>query len=78
MKTYYRKASHKKDNRYQPTGWQLDPQSVKTNRVQLWRHGNMMTAQLKLIEARTLIENGSAFVISDQAIGSMSNGFSEA
>lgn len=57
-----------------PQEWQKDPSNVKTSKVQFWTNGIMLTAQMTNAEARTLVANGTAFVISDQAIGALKNG----
>jgi len=46
-----------------------DPMRLKTERVQYWRNGIMLTAQMPLEEARRLVAKGEAYVITDQAIG---------
>ena len=42
---------------------------LTTSTVQYWLNGSMMTAQMPLEEAKQLVRNGKAFVISAQAIG---------
>jgi hypothetical protein len=59
---------------YQPSGKQLDAEQVTSRRVQLWRNGVMITAMLTLTEARQMVTERTAFVISDQAIGTMIDG----
>jgi hypothetical protein len=59
---------------YQPSGKQLDAGEVTSRRVQLWRNGVMITAMLTLAEARQMVTERTAFVISDQAIGAMIDG----
>ena len=46
-----------------------DPMRLKAERVQYWRNGIMVTAQMPLEEARRLVAEGEAYVITDQAIG---------
>jgi len=63
-----------KQIKQKPTAWQLDPNNIETERVQYWYQETMLTL-LSNSDARTLVANGSAFVITDQAIGAMnSNG----
>jgi len=59
-----------------PSGWQLDPKTLKTEKVQYWRKGVMMTLFTKS-HAQHLVETGRAFVISDQAIGLLENGMKQ-
>ena len=54
--------------------YQRNPQNVQSRNVQLWRNGVMITAQISQSDARDMVANGQAFVISAQAIGAMSNG----
>lgn len=54
--------------------WWRDPENVKTEMVQFWRMGVMVTAMMSLEKAREAVRNGNAFVISNQAIGHMVNG----
>ena len=61
--------------KYRPSGWKLDPAEIKTNYVQLWHNGNIVT-RLKKIDAQNLVIEHRAFVINDQAIGSMVDGIS--
>lgn len=63
---------------YRPYGWQLDANSIETNRVQLWSNGMMMTCRLTKKDAQEMVNKRQAFVICDQAIGSMINGISRA
>ena len=51
-----------------------DSRSLKTSCIQFWSEGNMVTAQMSLSKAREMVESGSAFVITDQAIGAVING----
>lgn len=57
-----------------PQAWQLNPENVKTETVQYWRNGIMLTAQMSRMGAREMIRQKTAFVISDQAIGALING----
>ncbi len=55
--------------RFQPAGWQRDPESITTDRVQFWTHsGSMVTAQMPRATAQGLVRSGQATVINDQAI----------
>lgn len=47
---------------------------LDTNKVQFWKNGVMMTAQLPLEEAKKMVREGKAFVITAQAIGAMVDG----
>ena len=62
-----------KTKKYQftPSAWQLDPNSLDSNLsvVQYWKGTCMLTAQMKIEDARKLVSEGKAFVISIQAIG---------
>jgi len=69
-----RKSSN---HEYRPSGWQLDANNIKTETVQYWQHGIMKTAQITNADARRMINDGVAFVISDQAIGAMVDGRSD-
>ncbi|OAQ20333.1 hypothetical protein [Thermosulfurimonas dismutans] len=46
-----------------------DPMRLKAERIQYWRNGIMVTAQMPLETARRLVAEGEAYVITDQAIG---------
>ena len=65
----------KKKYEYKPTGSQLNPDSLdsKLTEYQLWHNGIMLTL-IPRLEAIGKIRNGSAFVITGQAIGSMKDG----
>ena len=52
-----------------PTEWQRDAENVKTAKVQSWYNGIMITAQLTCEQARAMVEEEIAYVISEQAIG---------
>ena len=54
--------------------WQHDPEQINTNNVQFWHNGIMVTAQMTKATAQEKVRNGTAFVISGQAIGAMVNG----
>jgi len=60
---------------YQPKEWQRDPKNINGTRVQYWANGIMVTAQMSIDTAREMIINGSAFVMTEQAIGQMVNGY---
>ena len=62
---------------YKPTGSQLNPGVLNTEKVQLWKNGIMITLVL-LDTAKKMVAEGTAFVITSQAIGYMYNGKSEA
>ena len=53
--------------------WQNDPKQIKTNWVQYWKNGIMLTAQLSKENAQELVRTGEAFVISSQAVGAIIN-----
>ena len=61
---------------YRPQGWQLDPSHIDSKKVQFWKNGIMVTAQMEKIAAQELVSNGNAFVITGQAIGAMVDGIS--
>ena len=65
---------------YEPSGWQLDPESLDPSltTVQFWTGGIMATAQFRLTDAKKSVRDGEAFVISSQAVGSMDKGVSTA
>ena len=65
------KVERKKAPPYKPSGWQLDPEKITTSKVQFWRNGSMLTAQISNEEAKQMIKDGKAFVISAQAIGAL-------
>lgn len=54
-----------------PQKWQTNPKNVNTDRVQYWRNGILHQADMNLDVARSLILQGKAFVITDQAIGAL-------
>lgn len=58
-----------KATRNTPQEWQKNPELIKTNHVQFWASGIMVTAQMTKKQAQQMIKVGSAFVISEQAIG---------
>ncbi len=47
---------------------------IKTAKVQYWRNGIMLTAQMTREQARKLVDDGEAFVITGQAIGAIVDG----
>jgi len=55
-----------------PTKWQRDAENVETSRVQFWRDGVMITAQMTQARAQAMIRNKTAYVISAQAVGVLS------
>lgn len=57
-----------------PKEWQKDPSNIKTENVQYWQNGIMVTARMSRKEAQELVSDGYAFVITDQAIGALKNG----
>ena len=60
------------NRRSHPRQNQLDPNRVASRNVQFWSNGVMRTAQLSNDDARQMVANGSAFVISSQAVGALS------
>ena len=54
-----------------PTEWQKDAQNVKTERVQFWQNGVMVTTQMTRGQAQRMVEVEIAYVISAQAIGDL-------
>lgn len=64
----------KQSKQYRPSGWQLDPEQIKTETVQYWVGLTMMTAFMKKAEAQELVKNGYAFVCTEQAISKMVDG----
>ena len=54
-----------------PIQSQKDASRLETDRVQYWRGGVMVSGQVKLAEARGLVQTGHAFVINGQAIGAV-------
>lgn len=64
---------------YRPSGWQLDPEQIKTDKVQFWRHGVLVSGYFSKERAKEMVRAKTAFVMSDQAIGALaSDGTSEA
>jgi len=61
---------------YRPTDWQMNPDCVTNSRVQYWRNGIMAAGRLTQAEARKLVADKMAFVISEQAIGCLIDGIS--
>ena len=54
-----------------PAEWQLDPEKITTKTVQYWRNGVMVTAMTTNEQAKQLVRDGKAFVITSQAIGAL-------
>ena len=54
-----------------PTKWQQDSSNIKTEKVQFWQKGVMITAQMTRGRAQKMVEVGLAYVISAQAIGDL-------
>ena len=54
-----------------PTKWQQDSSNIKTEKVQFWQKGVMITAQMTRGQAQKMVEVGLAYVISAQAIGDL-------
>lgn len=48
-----------------------DANRIKTDRVQFWRNGIMVTAMMTRERACELVRDGLAYVISSQAIGAI-------
>ena len=71
------KRNKKKYEFYHPHGWQLDPTALCTqsSEVQYWRNG-LMAGVIAKSKAMEYIADGVAFVMSEQAVGAMSNGVS--
>ena len=64
--------------KYRPKEWQLDSSNVKTAHVQYLVNGILLT-RIPYLQARKYVDEGKAFVISDQAIGSLDEeGYSKA
>jgi endonuclease YncB( thermonuclease family) len=57
-----------------PQDWQTDSRNVKTAYVQFWSTGSMVNGQMDLDVARTMVDEGQAFVINEQSIGLLYNG----
>lgn len=49
--------------------WQLNPNSVNSQNIQLWSPDIMLTAKLRKEEAQQMVRDGRCFVITSQAIG---------
>lgn len=55
-------------------GWQKDPNSIDTERVQFWTaEGTMLTAQMSKADAQKMVRDRKCFVITGQAIGQYDN-----
>ena len=65
----------RKSKKYYPRTDQKNPDDLKTSEVQIWHHGIMMGV-CPLEEAKQWIREKRAFVITDQAIGTMKDGIS--
>ena len=48
---------------------QVNPDNIKTDKVQLWKGNTMLSGQLTKQEARKMVLEHKAFIISDQAVG---------
>mgnify|MGYP001184565600 CR=1 FL=1 len=59
-----RKTNTKK---FEPAEWQRDPETLKDEKVQYWRHGVLATL-LPLDEAKRLVREGRCFAIGGFAI----------
>ena len=53
------------------SAWQLNPKNIKTDKVQFWQNGVMITAQMDKENAQAMVRNGRAFIITEQVINSM-------
>jgi hypothetical protein len=71
-----RRYRMKKKYEFRPSGWQLEADSIKTENVQYWRNGIMITGRMLKAEAQNLVKAGHAFVMCEQAIGCMEEGIS--
>ena len=58
----------------QPQPWQTNPDNITATRLQYWHSGTMLTTGMSKERARTLVAEGKAFIINDQAIGAMVSG----
>lgn len=54
-----------------PAEWQMNPENIQTKTVQFWRKGVMVTAMTTNEQAKQMVREGRAFVISSQAIGAL-------
>lgn len=61
----------RKPYRYFPRPDQMDPERVRTERVQVWRNDVMVTALMTREEAQQGVASRRFFVISSQAIGAL-------
>ena len=59
----------KRKQKWTPSEWQLNPDNIKTEKVQYWNDCCMLTAQMLKSEAQELVKSGKAFIITEQAIG---------
>jgi hypothetical protein len=53
---------------FKPASWQLEPERLTAQRVQLWREGIMLTL-ISLQDAQDMVRQGRAYIISSTAIG---------
>lgn len=65
----------RKRQEYHPKENQKNPDNLTTNNVQVWHHG-VMAGIIKLEDAKEMVKNHNAFVITQQAIGTMKDGIS--
>jgi hypothetical protein len=49
--------------------WQTDPSKLTTGKVQLWSSSGTMMGLIPLDKARSMVVDGSAFVMTEQAVG---------
>lgn len=47
---------------------------ITTKKVQYWKNGIMITAQMSQKMAQALVAQGKAYIINDQAIGAIIDG----
>ena len=62
------------NRRGQPRPDQRDPNRVTSQNVQYWANGVMRTAQMTQDQARQQVRDGTAFVITSQAVGAVVDG----
>ena len=62
----------KKNHKYSPNGWQLNWTNLNAPKIQYWMDGVMIT-RFSPEEARNMVIDRKAFVISEQAIGALDN-----
>lgn len=58
---------------YRPTGQSLNPDRLQTEtgRVSFWRNGLMLTAMITVDEAKQMVRDRLAYVITSGAIGAL-------